>query len=494
MKLTYVKEHSKHPIKVTQLKTKVSYTLCTGVVLISIISCSSVRSHKGSLIPPPAPLPLIREEEVSFDLGGGNSLQMIHLKNGLQVVLIEMPGSTVSYGAIAIGVGGRYEPDKWAGISHLLEHLLFKENERARPLTQIRRTGGNVNALTEMELTTYYFTVRPEHFVTSMTALRTLVLEPRFTEEDLKLEREVVLEELAMGKNDPRALAITSLVKKIFPGSPLANLVIGTKKSVKNIDFEELIAFHSAYYVPDNMVVVAAGKIDGQHTGRLIEDLFGGLDRNPLPAAHFSRPEIAVHELEKKIPVRQAFFITGVLTPGRGSDDYSTMRILDTLLGSGLGSRLHRRIVLEEGLTDEIYHFWYPFSDTGVWALFLSMNPEDVETVSRIVWEEFASVREGELTEEDLLLAKKALLSRRHLNLDRPKDLADFEVESLLFRGIVLTVDGHMEELERISREDVVKTAGVYFSPENVVTVEMLPARGISKLYLAMKFLVTKKL
>jgi zinc protease len=459
-----------------------------------VVSCSSVRVQKEMLIPPGSLLPEVREQKCTLDLGRGNTLAVYRFANGLEAVLIEMPGSTVCYGAIAVGVGGRYEPDSHAGISHLLEHLIFKENEKSKPVTAIRSTGGSINALTDMEQTTYYFTVRPEHFPRSMRALSAMVMEPGFTGEDLEQEREVVLEELAMGKNDPRALAISSLVKKVFPGSPLTNLIIGTKRSIKRIRLEDLRAYHRAYYVPDNMIVVAAGRIDAVEALGLIHELFGQQERSPVPAVSFSTPEIGVHSVSKKIPIRQSFFITALLTPGMESAEYDAMQLLDVLMGSTAGSLLYRRIVIEEGLTDEFSHFWYPLSDSGVWALFFSLHPDDMDTVSRIVSEEFDKILRGELSREDFLLARRTLLAKKSIQLNTPGAVAGFEVENLRYRGSVQTLDEYTERIERITREELMAVASRFLAPENRVTVELSPARGPEKWFLALKFLLTKKL
>jgi len=464
------------------------------ICALLIVSCGSVRVQKNTLIPPGCVLPEVKEQERSLELGGGNRLVVHRFANGLEAVLIEMPGSTVSYGAIAVGVGGRYEPDSHAGISHLLEHLIFKENEESKPLTAIRSTGGSINALTDMEQTTYYFTVRPEHFPNSMRALSAMVLEPGFTGEDLEKEREVVLEELAMGKNDPRALAIYSLVKEVFPESPLTNLVIGTKRSIRRISLEDLREFHRAYYVPDNMVVVAAGRIDSAEARGVIEELFGQQVRSPVPAVSFSPPEIGLHSVSKKIPVRQSFFITALLTPGMESEEYPAMQLLDVLMGSTAGSILYRRIVIEEGLTAEFSQFWYPFSDSGVWALFFSLHPDDMETVSGIVSEEFDKILRGEFSREDLLRARRTLLARKSIQLHTPEAIAGFQVENLRYRGSVETFEEYTQRIERITHEELIDVAARFFSPENRVTVGLSPARGPEKWFLALKFLLTKKL
>jgi predicted Zn-dependent peptidase len=299
---------------------------------------------------------------------GENQAILEELPNGLKILVLPMPSSTVSYGMIAVKVGGRYEPETLAGISHLLEHLILKDREHFKPLMQIRETGGNVNGLTDMELTSYFFTVLPENYELAMNALSHMLLNPQFTFYDLIREREVVLEELAMGLNDPRALVLTQLVREVFPRSPFTNFVIGTKRSLKRISMDDVQAFYDTYYIPQNMVVIAAGNIDAEKALQQMRSLFGGIKKRAAPQKQFEVPTPAVHQLTKKIPINQSFYVWGSLTPGKESDDYYTMRIMDILFGSGVNSRLYNRIVSEEGFTEQLYPIWFSYSNTGAWA------------------------------------------------------------------------------------------------------------------------------
>jgi len=405
-----------------------------------------------------------------------------------------MPFSPIGYGMIAVQVGGRYEPDNYAGISHLLEHLLFKEKDDFKPLTVIRETGGSVNAITDFELTKFYFTVLPEHFDEAMRALSRIVLDPHFDEKDLIIEKEVVLEELAMAKNDPRTLVLPALVKKVFPESPLANLVIGNKKSIQRITYADLKNFYTAYYAPDNMVVVSAGNIRAETTADYLKSLFGSEVRRPIPEKAFEIPEIAINKLNRKIPINQAFYIVGALVPGKSSEDYYAMKVLDVILGSGVNSRLYNRIVMDEGLTDELYPYWFSLSGTGMWAIFLSLNPEDMSKASFIINEEIASIKKGHFTSDELSNAKKSLVSRSLIELDKPEDIAHFELENLVFREKVLSVQEYIETLNDVNKQDVIDTANRYFTHENIITIELEPADVPYKWFLMLKYLLTEEL
>ncbi len=462
------------------------------IVLLS--TCSSLNKDKTPLIPPVSKARVLTQERITLNLGSKNSLFLEELSNGLKVLILEMPSSPISYGMIAVQVGGRYEPDSYAGISHLLEHMLFKEKDDFKPLTVIRESGGSVNAITDFELTKFYFTVLPEHFDEAMRALSCMVIDPHFDEKDLITEKEVVLEELAMGKNDPRTAVLPALVKKIFPESSLANLVIGNKKSIQRISYTDLKNFYNAYYAPDNMVVVAAGNIRAEKTVEYLKTLFGNEVRRPVPEKTFEIPEIAINKLNRKIPINQAFYIVGALVPGKSSEDFYAMKVLDLILGSGVNSRLYNRIVMDEGFTDELYPYWFSLSDTGMWAVFLSLNPEDMSKVSLIADEEITYIKKGHFSIDELANAKKALISRSIIELDKPEDIARFELENLVFREKVLSVQEYIETLKGVSKQDIINTANRYFTPENIITIELEPADVPYKWFLMLKYLLTEEL
>ena len=421
---------------------------------------------------------------------------MIHdvLPNGTQLLIMELPSSTVAYGMISVKVGGRYESEQNAGISHLLEHLILKESAGPGLLAGIRETGGTVNALTDMELTSYHFTVLPEYFEYSMDTLSRIVLNPRFDERDLDREREVVLEELAMGLNDPRALVLTQLVREIFPDSPMSSFVIGTKQSINAITYSEILDLYATYYRPANMIVIAAGKVHALETLQQLRALFSTGEIKPAPSVQFEVPEPALNHLTKKIPIKQSFFIYGSLTPGKTDDDFFAMEVLDALFGTGVHSRLYRRVVMEEGYTEQLYPNWYAYSNTGIWAVFLSLHPEDMDAVSSLIHEEMASLMRGAFSSMELESAKRALIARVKLNLDRPEDLAWFQLENLTYRNRTMTVSEYVQALQSVRKGDVMRVAQAYFSGDQTVIIEMRPARGPERLFLLLKYLTTKSI
>ena len=478
--------------KVIQKILQLTFILfLTGLFLTE---CIKPNRNLSLSFPQPSSPKQVKIEKVNLELERQNRLYFDVLPNGMKMLIVEMPESTTSYGAIAIRVGGRYEPESHAGISHLLEHMIFKEDPETKPLSRIQETGGKVNAITELEFTTYYFSVRPEYFNASMEALVRMVLNPVFTEEELKKEKEVVIEELQRAKNDPRSMVLVDIINEIFPDSPVSNIVIGNKRSIKNVTLEDLKVFHTSYYVPENMVVVAAGNLRVEEMVSYLLTMLGNLERRPAPDHIFSTPHIAVNELEKKIPVNQELLIYGGILPEITMDDYPAIEVLEALIFSGVNSRLYRKIVIEKGITDDLYNIVFPLSDCRIWAVFMSLNPGDTDKALNITREEIGSVLQGEFSESEFEDAKKAIISKLFIDLEAPEDLANFMLTNLLLRNRIITPFEHVRDLCDLKRDDLVKMAKRYFIPENLGTISLIPAKGLSKWYIALKFLATKKL
>jgi predicted Zn-dependent peptidase len=272
------------------------------------------------------------------------------------------------------------------------------------------------------------------------------------------------------------------------------SFVIGTKESIRAITYDDVLDFYNAYYTPANMTVIVAGRLDAHRTMAKLKMLYEGKPTRSTPPARFTVPEPAMNALTKKIPIKQSFFIYGFLTPGKTSDDYFAMEVFDILFASGVHSRLQRRIVKEQGYTEQIYPNWYAYSNTGIWAVFLSVDPGDMDAVSALVDEEMNALKRGAFSNMELEEAKRALKTRVKLNLDKPEDLAWFHLENLTYRNNSMTVSEYVDAIDRVRIEDIMQLGQSYCSDESTVTIEMQPARGPGRLFLILKYLTTKSL
>jgi|GEM_PF-1747962 len=469
------------------------------IILLSVLLLILLQASPAIIISSDALPPLKGRNESGLPEGvhvipmERGRLMVEPLECGATLLAIEIPDAPVCHGMIAVKVGGRYEADEYAGISHLLEHLVIRKGKDSASLAKIREAGGSVNAVTDFEMTSYYFTVLPEFFTDSIAALADMVLSPGFDEQDLRSERKVVMEELGAHTNDPRLAVLPALIRKVFPSSPLTNLVIGNKKSVSRITLQDLYRFHRTYYTPSNLIVAGAGNINGMDMLVSMRALLSDMEKKEPPLHTFGPPETALHTLYRKIPVRQSFHIYGAVVPGINSESYPAMEMLSVLLGSGVNSRMHRRLVVQDGFTNQLYQYWFSLSDTGVWAVFISLNPEDSAQARAAAAEEIRRVTAGDYSDRELQNARDALLAETLIRLDKPWDLLNFEVENLAFRGEIATIPEYTAQIREVDRADISQVARS-FSEENLITIFLEPARGPGRIYITLKYLLTGEL
>src|SRR5437867_1165389 len=215
---------------------------------------------------------------------GARSLWSMKLRNGLVAVIDARPRRRTVYCEIGVRVGSRNEPLELAGISHLLEHLLFKEGEtpgsRKNPaFSRIRAAGGEVNASTSFERTNYFCDVHTDSFEEGWRGLASLVRAVGFDAKDVESERRVVLQEAALDKNNPVSVAAYSVLGRLFPRDPLGQPVIGFKKTLQRIRVEDATAYYRRFYTPDNSYALIVGDVDPEAAAALIEETLGPWER-----------------------------------------------------------------------------------------------------------------------------------------------------------------------------------------------------------------------
>lgn len=211
---------------------------------------------------------------------GASALYSLTLPNGLTAVIDSRPGRRTVYCEIGVRAGSRNEPLELAGMSHLLEHLLFKEGEapgaRKNPaFSRIRAAGGEVNAMTSFEVTTYYCDVHADAFEEGWRGLSNLVAAASFDAKDVDLERKAVLQEAALDKKNPLSVAAYSILDRLFPGDPLSQPVIGFTKTLRRIRFEDVDRYYGRFYVPANAWALVVGDVTPERAARLIEETLG---------------------------------------------------------------------------------------------------------------------------------------------------------------------------------------------------------------------------
>jgi predicted Zn-dependent peptidase len=390
--------------------------------------------------------------------------QLTTLDSGVRVVTEAMP----SVRSIALGfwvrTGSRDEGDQQAGLSHFLEHLLFKGTERfsSREIDELfDAMGAEVNAGTSKETTSVYSRFLDGHLERAFDVLQDMVLRPAYP--DIDSERQVVIEEIAMYEDEPQDKVHDVLAGAIFGDHPLGRPIIGTADVVGSVPVPTIAAWHDGRYVPGNIVVAAAGNLEHEGIVSLVEGAFG--DAAPLPSRPASPdgrgPVLRFHEKETE----QYHLCLGGSGIPRGDDRRFALRILDTILGGSTSSRLFQEVREKRGLAYAVYSYASHYYDSGQVAVYVGTRPDNVAAAMDVIGSELGRVQTEGVSEEELERARENVKGRTVLSMESTLTRMNRLGGSLLMDVPILTVDEVLAALDAVTLEDVNSLARELWAP-----------------------------
>jgi predicted Zn-dependent peptidase len=345
-----------------------------------------------------------------------DTLRRTTLPGGLRVVTEYLPAVRSASVGVWVAVGSRDEGATVAGAAHFLEHLLFKSTP-TRTAVDIAQAmdavGGELNAFTAKEHTCYYAHVLDSDLELAVDLVADVVLNGRCAIEDVEIERDVVLEEIAMRDDDPEDALGDMFLSALFGDHPVGRPVIGTAQSVSSMSRAQLHSFHTRRYTPERMVVAVAGNVDHDHVVALVRQHFGSRlvrGRQPVPPRKGTgrvngQPALSV----AKRDAEQTHIALGVRTPGRGWEHRWALSVLNTALGGGLSSRLFQQVRELRGLAYSVYSSVDTFSDSGALSVYAACLPERFADVMRVTSDVLESVARDGITEAECRIAKGSL-------------------------------------------------------------------------------------
>ncbi len=433
--------------------------------------------------------------------------------NGLAVLADHRPGSRTVFARIAVRVGSRDEDPRHAGISHLLEHLLFEEGhdpagaplrrDRNPAFSALRAVGALVNATTDFEITQYDADLPAARFDEGWEALVGIVTAADFDAVDVARERRIVLQEAALGKTDPLAIAAWSVLGKVFPDDPIGQPVIGTRRSLSRVRHDHLRAHYDRFYRPGNMFAVIVGDVDPDHAvARACGTLGAGEAEPPLPVVRRTpRPRDRDHFTFRTL-TRQAYLIAAAITPGERAEEAPAFDLLSTLLGGGRTSRLHRRLVEESAITREIQAIAFQVSDIGAFGCGAAVDPDDADRARAILREEMEALARAPATHDEIRTARRVLEGALARAFDTNAGIAAFRARRMQY-GRDPGRDAWRREIAALGPEDLRRIAadawgGPAADPgapaDGIVEIRILPARGFGKVLAALRYLIFRRL
>ena len=384
---------------------------------------------------------------------------------------------------IFVGAGSRYEDEDKAGVSHFVEHILFKGTER-RPSSidisgAIEGIGGMMNGSTDREVSTYWCKVARPHFLQGLDVLTDIVCHPLFDPKEEENERRVIQEELGMSNDHPSYRVDMLIDSMLWPDQPLGRDVGGTKESVQNIDHQMLVDYFHHQYVPSNVVISVAGNITH---GELLEALVPLVDQwsqgTPLewyPAVPQNHTEPQVR-MERR-QTEQAHI--SLALPGIAIDhpDRYPLDMMNTVLGEGMSSRLFLEVREKQGLAYDIHSAVNHFQDTGSIMVYCGVDPRKARRAIGTILVELERMKHG-MPQEELNRGRELVKGRLLLRMEDTQAVAAWAGAQELLHDRVLTVDQVVKEVDAVSTEDIERVAKQFLVPEKLNLAVVGPYRS----------------
>jgi predicted Zn-dependent peptidase len=380
---------------------------------------------------------------------------------GIRLVTETMPDVRSVAVAYWVGTGSRDEPGELAGASHFLEHLLFKGTERrsaAAIAEELDEVGGDCNAFTTKEYTTFYVRLLSDHLSLGLDILSDIMWEPALRPDDVEAERTVILDEILMHADEPADLAAECWQSGLFPGHPLGRDTLGTASSVRRITRDDIRAFFEHHYRPSNMVVSAAGDCTHEAVAADLERRFAGTSGGAVPARTAPGPDVVALEVVRR-PTEQAHLVYGARSVARFDERRWPLAVLNHVLGGGLSSRLFQKIREQRGLAYSVWSERAAYEDAGSLAVVIGTAPEHVDEVLRIVNEELDLLATEGVTERELAVAKGYLRAEMLLSGEDSGARMSRIGASMLLHGEVLSVEEVLARIDGVDRAQVVEVA-----------------------------------
>jgi predicted Zn-dependent peptidase len=407
------------------------------------------------------------------------------LDNGTRILTEVVDGMYSASIGIWVDVGSKDENEINNGVSHCLEHMLFKGTKKrsATAIAQeIEDVGGSLGAATGKENTCFYGRVIGDQLGVAVDLLADMLVDATLQPEDLDMERQVILEEIKMYEDDPEDVTHETLIERIWPKHPLSRPITGTAETVTGMTSQMLKDHVANFYRPENLVISIAGKFDEQAALDQLSESLGRL-KPGKPKPVIPPPKIEPFSLVKTKDVEQAH--TVIATEGVSITDPRryALAILDLCLGGNMSSRLFQEVREKRGLVYTINTYREAHASSGLFGVYAGSSPKNVEQVLALTMEEFRRVKAEGLTEQEIRRAKTQLKSELLLGLESMRYRTSRNAYSELYYGRQLEVEEITRDIESVRSNEITAIANDFLKTEMLSMVVVGPKKELKKKY-----------
>lgn len=390
------------------------------------------------------------------------------LPNGITLLTEEIPSlRSISLG-LMVAVGSSVEKKEEMGISHFIEHTVFKgtKNRNALQIAQtLDNVGGKLNAFTSKEFTMYYAIVQDKHIDVALDLLSDIYLNPLFNDEDINLEKNVVLEEIRMYEDTPDEQIHDLFISTILHNHSFGNITLGEEKTVKSFNQEKINIYRKKHYTADHLIISIAGNINHKEVKheiyRIFSNLSGKKENGIMPI-----PKITPNLALKKKETEQIHLLLGAKGVSQTDNDRYAFAVLDGSLGGSMSSRLFQEIREKRALAYSIYSFNQGFKEIGLFGIYAGTRKENFEKVIDLILEQLRNVKKEGITKEEFERSKENIKGSMVLALESSNSRMNYIAKSQFYYDKIITIDDIIEKIDKVTLDDIIYLANKYFLDE----------------------------
>jgi predicted Zn-dependent peptidase len=392
------------------------------------------------------------------------------LSNGIRVVSETLPKTRSLSIGVWVKVGSRHEPKVLGGVSHFIEHMFYKGTRKrtAREIaTEVDSLGGEMNAFTSQESTTYYIKVLDEHLPAAVDILSDILLGSRFDPADVEKERKVILEEIKGVEDTPDDYIHELFTATVWPDNSLGRPILGTRETIKSLKAADIVAYVEDYYVPREIVISVAGNFEHGRLIELLERAFGKLARKGVPKQ--DRPPV-FHSavMVRKKQLEQVQVCLGCKGLQYTHDDRFVVMALNTLLGNSMSSRLFQEVREQNALAYSIYSYVTAYRDAGLLTVYAGTDPANASQAIGLIVKELRKIRDEGITPAEEMRVRDQIKGNLVLSLETSNSHMGRIARQEIYFGKYLSVDEIIKAVDKVTAAQVQGLARQLFTRENL--------------------------
>jgi len=409
------------------------------------------------------------------------------LKNGLRILTVPMEGTQTATVIVMVGVGSRFETEKQAGLSHFIEHMLFKGTEK-RPTTlaiseELDSIGGEFNAFTAKDKTAYYAKADAKHIVKILDVISDMYLNSKLEKEEIDRERGTILQELSMYEDEPRRSVGDEFEKLLYRGNTLERGIVGYKETIKNVSRKDFVVYMKKHYIAKETVVCVAGKFDEKKVLGEIGKHLSGLGAGK----RFTFKKVAEKQSKPQTHIKfkktdQTHFILGARAYKQNHKDRFALALLSVILGGNMSSRLFIEVRERRGLAYSVSTSVDTYQDCGYIGTQVGVEHGNLKKTIDVIMHEYQKIAIEPVTAKELQMAKDYIKGKSIMGFEASDDVAMFFIDQELHKETIMTPKEVFAKIDTVTEKDILRVAKDVFVAKKINLAIVGPHKNGKKL------------